>query len=86
MGPQPTGGGSDDIGDVSWNVPTVTLRFPSNIPGGPGHSHRDRLIVPEAVAVQAADSEYGRHDQCRTTSGFEDFSITAKKLGGGKRK
>src|SRR5688572_11424527 len=27
------GGGSDDIGDVSWNVPTVTLRFPSNIPG-----------------------------------------------------
>src|SRR5437588_6271163 len=23
-----TGGGSDDIGDVSWNVPTVTLRFP----------------------------------------------------------
>jgi len=21
------GGGSDDIGDISWNVPTVTLRF-----------------------------------------------------------
>ena len=31
-----TGGGSDDIGDVSWNVPTVTLRYPSNIPGLPG--------------------------------------------------
>jgi aminobenzoyl-glutamate utilization protein B len=30
------GGGSDDIGDVSWNVPTVTLRFPGNIPGLPG--------------------------------------------------
>src|SRR3954462_15071653 len=27
------GGGSDDIGDISWNVPTVTLRYPSNIPG-----------------------------------------------------
>jgi aminobenzoyl-glutamate utilization protein B len=26
------GGGSDDIGDISWNVPTVTLRYPSNIP------------------------------------------------------
>src|SRR5712692_7378217 len=25
------GGGSDDIGDVSWNVPTVTLNYPSNI-------------------------------------------------------
>src|SRR5450631_12280 len=24
QGPGPTGGGSDDIGDVSWNVPTVT--------------------------------------------------------------
>ena len=31
----PTGGRSDDIGDISWNQPTVTLRFPSNIPGGP---------------------------------------------------
>src|SRR5688572_13532673 len=25
------GGGSDDIGDISWNVPTVTLRYPANI-------------------------------------------------------
>jgi aminobenzoyl-glutamate utilization protein B len=29
------GGGSDDIGDISWNVPTVTLRYPANIPGLP---------------------------------------------------
>jgi len=34
---QNRGGGSDDIGDVSWVVPTVTLRYPSNIPAGPGH-------------------------------------------------
>jgi metal-dependent amidase/aminoacylase/carboxypeptidase family protein len=30
MGPAPeprTGGGSDDIGDIAWNVPTVTLSF-----------------------------------------------------------
>ncbi|MGH9969887.1 MAG: amidohydrolase, partial [Pyrinomonadaceae bacterium] len=33
-----TRGGSDDIGDVTWNVPTVTLRYPSNIPGLPGHN------------------------------------------------
>src|SRR3954469_1658188 len=26
QGPGPTGGGSDDIGDVSWVVPTITLR------------------------------------------------------------
>ena len=41
-----TGGGSDDIGDVSWNYPTVTLRYPSNIPGPAGtqlvERHRQR--------------------------------------------
>ena len=26
------GGGSDDIGDISWNVPTVTLRYPGEHP------------------------------------------------------
>ena len=30
---QPISGGSDDIGDISWNVPTVTLRYPSNVRG-----------------------------------------------------
>ena len=39
------GGGSDDIGDISWNVPTVTLRYPANIPGPArpqlGQRHRD---------------------------------------------
>src|SRR5437867_8362133 len=33
---EPQGGASDDIGDISWSVPTVTLRYPSNIPGLPG--------------------------------------------------
>jgi aminobenzoyl-glutamate utilization protein B len=32
---RPTGGGSTDIGDISWNVPTVTLHYPSNIPACP---------------------------------------------------
>src|SRR5690606_36382241 len=29
---RPISGGSDDIGDISWKVSTVTLRFPANIP------------------------------------------------------
>jgi aminobenzoyl-glutamate utilization protein B len=37
-----TGGGSDDIGDVSWALPTITLRYPSNIPGLPGTTGRTR--------------------------------------------
>ena len=45
-----TRGGSDDIGDVSWNVPTVTLRFPSNIPGLPGHNWTDAVAMATPIA------------------------------------
>jgi aminobenzoyl-glutamate utilization protein B len=48
--PQPMGGGSDDIGDVSWNVPTVTLRYPSNIPGGPGHNWANGISMATPIA------------------------------------
>jgi aminobenzoyl-glutamate utilization protein B len=47
---QPTGGGSDDIGDVSWAVPTVTLRYPANIPGGPGHNWADGIAMATPIA------------------------------------
>jgi aminobenzoyl-glutamate utilization protein B len=50
QGNQPMGGGSDDIGDVSWNVPTVTLRFPSNIPGGPGHNWANGISMATPIA------------------------------------
>src|SRR5437763_5840107 len=48
--PQPTGGGSDDIGDVSWVVPTVTLNYPSNIPGGPGHNWANGIAMATPIA------------------------------------
>src|SRR5690606_4753594 len=32
------GGGSSDVGDVSWNVPTVSFGTASFVPGSPGHS------------------------------------------------
>jgi aminobenzoyl-glutamate utilization protein B len=48
--PMPTGGGSDDIGDVSWAVPTVTLRYPANIPGGPGHNWADGVAMATPIA------------------------------------
>jgi aminobenzoyl-glutamate utilization protein B len=44
------GGGSDDIGDVSWTVPTVTLRYPSNIPGLPGHNWANAIAMATPVA------------------------------------
>jgi aminobenzoyl-glutamate utilization protein B len=46
----PMGGGSDDIGDVSWVVPTVTLRYPSNIPGGPGHNWANGIAMATPIA------------------------------------
>src|SRR5262245_33109254 len=46
----PTGGGSDDIGDVSWVVPTVTLNSPSNIPGGPGHNLANGVSMATPIA------------------------------------
>ena len=44
------GGGSDDIGDISWTVPTVTLRYPSNIPGLPGHNWANAIAMATPIA------------------------------------
>ena len=44
------GGGSDDIGDISWNVPTITLRFPSNIPRLPGHNWLNAIAMATPIA------------------------------------
>jgi aminobenzoyl-glutamate utilization protein B len=44
------GGGSDDIGDISWNVPTVTLRYPANIEAGPGHNWADAIAMATPIA------------------------------------
>jgi aminobenzoyl-glutamate utilization protein B len=48
------GGGSDDIGDVSWTVPTVTLRYPSNIPGLPGHHWSNAIASATPIAHKGA--------------------------------
>jgi len=47
---QRMGGGSDDIGDVSWSVPTVTLNYPSNIPGLPGHNWANAISMATPIA------------------------------------
>jgi len=44
------GGGSDDIGDVSWNVPTITLRYPANIPGATGHHWSSGIAMATPIA------------------------------------
>lgn len=61
------GGGSDDIADISWNVPTVVLHYPANIPGLKGHhwgnaiamatpiAHKGSLAGAEATALTLID-------------------------------
>src|SRR5450759_1178314 len=44
------GGGSDDIGDVSWAVPTITLRYPANIQAGPGHNWANAISMATPIA------------------------------------
>jgi aminobenzoyl-glutamate utilization protein B len=44
------GGGSDDIGDISWNVPTVTLNYPSNFQAGPGHNWANAISMATPIA------------------------------------
>ena len=44
------GGGSDDIADISWSLPTVVLGYPSNIPGLPGHHWANAISMATPIA------------------------------------
>jgi aminobenzoyl-glutamate utilization protein B len=53
LAPQPArleSGGSDDIGDVSWTVPTVTLNYPSNIPNVSVHHWSAAMAMATPIA------------------------------------
>jgi aminobenzoyl-glutamate utilization protein B len=58
------GGGSDDIGDISWVAPTVSLRFPSNISGGQGHNWNKAIAMATPIAHKGA------------TAGAKVFALT----------
>nr|WP_317893211.1 amidohydrolase [uncultured Sphingomonas sp.] len=45
-----TGGGSDDIGDIMWAVPTITIRYPSNIPNAIGHNVTSAMAMATPIA------------------------------------
>ncbi len=46
----PISGGSDDIGDISWLVPTINLNYPSNIGSLGGHNWRNTIAMATPVA------------------------------------
>jgi len=43
-------GGSDDIADISWSMPTIVLRYPSNMPGMPGHHWANAITMATPIA------------------------------------
>ena len=47
---EPKSGGSDDIGDVSWTVPTITVSYPANIPELPGHNWSNAIAMATPIA------------------------------------
>ena len=53
---QGMGGGSDDIAEVSWNVPTIRLRYPANIPGMTGHHWSSSIAVATPIAHKGSNA------------------------------
>jgi aminobenzoyl-glutamate utilization protein B len=49
-----TGGGSDDIGDIMWTLPTITIRYPSNIPNMIGHNVTSAMAMATPIAHKGA--------------------------------
>jgi len=52
---QGMGGGSDDIAEVSWNVPTIRLRYPGQIPGITFHHWSAGIAMATPIAHQGAN-------------------------------
>jgi aminobenzoyl-glutamate utilization protein B len=59
------GGGSDDIGDISWNVPTSVLNFPANFQAGPGHNWANAIAMATPIAHKGVN--VGAQVQAMTT-------------------
>ena len=61
-------GGSDDIADISWVVPTVYLRYPANIPNLPGHSWANGVSMATPIAHKGSTA--GAKAQATTALDF----------------
>jgi aminobenzoyl-glutamate utilization protein B len=50
------GGPSDDVGDITWNVPTVVLSYPANFSGGPGHNWANAIPMATPIAHKGVNA------------------------------
>jgi aminobenzoyl-glutamate utilization protein B len=56
-----SGAASDDIAEVSWNVPTVVLRFAGNIPGMVGHNWSAAISMATPIAHKGSTAGAKAH-------------------------
>lgn len=54
--PRSIGGGSDDIGDIMWTVPTITIRYPANIPNMIGHNVLSAMAMATPIAHKGTEA------------------------------
>jgi len=48
------GGGSNDFGHITYNVPAIRLNFPGNIPNLPGHNWANAVTMATPIAHKGA--------------------------------
>jgi aminobenzoyl-glutamate utilization protein B len=48
------GGGSNDFGHITYNVPSIRLTYPGNIPGLPGHNWANAITMATPIAHKGA--------------------------------
>lgn len=49
---QSNGGGSTDVADISWNVPTASFGTVTTVPGSPGHSWQNAAAVGTTIGTK----------------------------------
>lgn len=54
--PPSMGTGSDDIGDVMWAVPTITILYPSNIPNMIAHNSTSAMAMATPIAHKGVEA------------------------------
>lgn len=58
------GGGSNDVGDITWSLPTVRLYFPGNLKGLQGHHWSNGITMATPIAHKGATAGA---EACATT-------------------
>jgi aminobenzoyl-glutamate utilization protein B len=52
----PRFGASDDVGDISWSVPTAMLSYPANFNAGPGHNWANAIAMATPIAHKGVNT------------------------------